>query len=358
MKKSIVMIMVMALLAVMTPMNVFAKAPDLSNYESETLAEVFAQEGIEFDFSSSNYSDTGGTRATVYLFRQNGCLNCKDFLNFVKNTLLTECGDRFKVISFELRDHPNNFNLLNQLAAFYGVKSSTYTTPFIIINDEVYQGPIDAEKQERIKLNIYGRNGYDVMEEMDKGITNIGDSDKRSFRDPDSGVSLYSRSIDLLRRHQLKATPIDLSHLKMEDYEYWKAYDIDLYDGDQIVPLESGEFGICIPVTSETRRTYYKIAYVENDSIEETFDGIREMGAVCFDTPHLSQYAVFIDKQDDASADKVEETIKPDHNPKKQESEPNPYTADPLFTYVGLLGIGIMILFGGMVVYFENKEQN
>lgn len=368
MKKSMMMAIVLALLVLFVPVDVSAKAPDLSRYQSETLEEVFEQEGIDYDFSTSKYSDKGDSKPVIYLFRQNGCLNCKNFLNYMKDTLLPKYGANFRVVSFELKDHPINFSLLNELAAFFNVKSTTYTTPFIIINDNVFQGHIDAAMKEEIEENVSYSKTYDVMEEMDKGITNVGDSAQRDFFDEESGVLLLSRTVVLKRKYKLKATQIDLSHVKMEGYKYWKAYEIDMYDGDQIVPLNSGGYGICIP-----RNTIMdpdtKVAYIKDDKIVEETNAIMEIGEVCFETPHLSQYAIYnVEKDTDAPNDdsnsenndnegNTEDTKNPTNN-QKEEKEPNPYTADPLLTYVGIFGIGIMILFGGMIVYFDKKEQN
>lgn len=372
MKKSILMAMIMALLVMIAPEYVSAKAPDLSKYESETLKEVFEQEGIDYDFSTSKYSESGNSKIVMYLFRQNGCLNCKNFLNYMKETLLPNYGDRFIVKSFELKDHPINFGLLDTFAAFYNVKATTYTTPLIIVNDKIYQGNLDAEMKKQLEQNLDYNNRFDVMKELDKGITNIGDSAQREFKDKESDVFFSSFDHDLRRKHELKATPIDLSHIKMDGYQYWKAYDIDMYDGDQKLTLNNGTYMICVP-KEKPMHADTKVAYIEDNKIKESQLVIGEMYHVCFRTPHLSQYAFYTvgpdnndsdhgidnktENEKNDKADITEDTKKPLNN-QKEESEPNPYTMDPLLSYVGLFAIGVMCLFGGMFVYFGKKEQN
>lgn len=92
---------------------------DLSKYASETLSETFAAENISYDFASSNYRDTNDV-TTIYVFRKDGCKNCENFYNFIKNNLLPAHGDKFRVVSYELSQNNRNFTLLEQIADAYG----------------------------------------------------------------------------------------------------------------------------------------------------------------------------------------------------------------------------------------------
>jgi len=106
MKKSIYLIGFAILLSIfMVPTRTLAQDLDLSKYHSETLQEAFQKENITYDFT--NYQETNDM-VPIYLFRLDGCGNCKGFLNFVANDLLVNHKEKFKIISYEMKNYPIN----------------------------------------------------------------------------------------------------------------------------------------------------------------------------------------------------------------------------------------------------------
>lgn len=59
--------------------NVYAADLNLALYTSETLEETLISENIT-GYDLTNYDQNDTNRVTIYVFRKNGCLNCKNFL--------------------------------------------------------------------------------------------------------------------------------------------------------------------------------------------------------------------------------------------------------------------------------------
>lgn len=357
MKKSILALMTLLMFVMILPSTIKAASLDLSKYKAETLEEAFAQEGIDFDFSNSTYDDTNELKPTIYLFRKDGCLNCKNFLNYVKNTLLAQYPDRFRIVSYELGNEPINFGLLNTLADFYDQKATTYATPVVIIKDKMFQGYVDNDMQKEIEETLLDRsNRLDVLTEIEKGHTKLSESTKYFFQTEEVNIVIEN---ELPYRYQLKSSEVDLSHVKNEGYQYLTAYDIDIYDGNQIVSVKDNRMRICM--NAPRGEGAYQVAYIKDDQIVETSGAMRDFETVCFDTDHLSQYAVYSKNPSDTTTpddqDKPNDSSTNDNENKQPVAEENPNTADPLIHYLSLLGVGAVVLCGALMAYQVKRER-
>lgn len=334
MKKNIYFIGLAILISIfMIPTSAFAEDLDLSKYHSENLQEAFQKESITYDFT--NYQETDDM-VPVYLFRLDGCGNCKGFLNFVANDLLVNHKEKFKIISYEMRNDPINLNLRTKVQNFLGEKVDV--TPYIIIGDKTFSGYIDSTKQSQIKeaiISLYNSDDrYDVFDEMQ--------DNKKVFSD--AGITFTSKKgID--KNYTLKASEIDKSDVKLDnEYSYVTAYDITMYNGTTVVPMSDGSFEIRIPVS--TKYDMYKVGYINNGSILEVLDATYDNSYVVFTTTHLSEYAVYGMNHKDMDA-----SITTDN----KVSEKNPNTFDNIQIFEILLGIGFLSLTGSLLVLKKKK---
>lgn len=336
MKKGIYLVGLAILLSVfMIPTSAYAEDLDLSRYHSETLQEAFQKENITYDFS--NYQETSDM-VPVYLFRLDGCGNCKGFLNFVASDLLVNHKEKFKIVSYEMRNDPINIGLRDKVQNFLG--ESVNVTPYIIIGDKTFSGYIDSTKQTQIKeaiISLYNSNDkYDVFDDMQ--------NNKKVFSDADITFT-SEKGID--KNYTLKATKIDASNVKLDDeYSYLTAYDITMYNGVTVVPMNNGSFEIRIPV--DTKYDMYKVGYINSGNIAEVLDATYDNGFVVFTTTHLSEYAVYgKNRRGIDTSVAVDNTV----------TEQNPNTLDNIQTFEIILGIGLLSLAGSMLV-LKKKRMN
>lgn len=268
----------------------FSTNASAASYVSETLEETFTNENIDYDFTKSNYSDSGD-KVTIYVFRNAGCSNCKNFYNFVKSQLLENYADQFKVVSYELSQNRVNFTLLEQLASFFNQTSSNsrYGAPIVIVGSTMSQDFVTSSREQEIINLINSHTTYDVMQELNDGVTNINDSLKTQFTA--SNNATLKTSDPFYRSHTFNSTAIDASSVKLDDYEYISAYDLTFANGTTPVALTNTNLTISLPVN----KTYksYKVVYLNRGSIAETYDATYQNNQVTFNTSHLSEYAIF-----------------------------------------------------------------
>lgn len=310
---------------------------DLSAYTSETLEEAFTEDGITFDFSTSSYDESNTTNKTIiYLARKNGCLNCKNFLNFIANELLPNYADKFVVKSYEISQHQNNYNLISKLATFYGQPfDGGFTTPAVAAGTTFSTGFVDAARQAEIKSVITSGDTYDAVAAINAGASSYTSGSAVNFND--QNVQLHAAQ-GFNDRFSLRVTPIDRSSVVLNGYEYIKAYDISLYNYSTKVAVKNNNLQITLPVNN----TYasYRVAYVENGQIVEEFDVTRNNDTISFTTTHLSEYVIYGNKS--ADANKTNATTNLPNNPK---------TADPVMIYGSILAFGIIALTTGIIGY-------
>lgn len=343
MKKNLFLTLLVIILILILPKSVNAAGLDLTKYTSESLSEAFMDESIT-GVNYGNYSETGD-KVTIYLFRGKGCLNCINFLNYIKDTLIPKYGDRFKVVSYKVAENGvtnANFNLLNKTASFLNKESEdgTYATPYIVIGDKAFSGYIDTDKKTQIETIIQSNTKYNVLEEMVKGISNV--EDNKFFTE--NGIAITSGDA-LSSIYTLKVSLTDLNSVKLDGFNYIVAYDITMYNGSIAVPLNDGLFNIKIPVS--TKYDTYKVAYIKNGNILEEFDATYENGFISFTTTHLSEYAVY-----------GKNNIKIETSIDKVENEKNPNTLDNIQIYGMLFVLGIIAILGSIVLYKQKLKYN
>lgn len=81
---------------------------------------------------------------------------------------------------------------------------------------------------------------------------------------------------------------------KIKDLKLINLYEIQMFDGDVVVPMENGKFTISIAI-DESLRNYdnYKVIYINEDGvIAETINAKLVDGKVVFTTTHLSTYGI------------------------------------------------------------------
>lgn len=268
---------------------VSAKDYSIDMYQTETLDEVFVKEGItNYDLNEYNRTDLDNKRVNIYLFRLNGCLNCKSFLNYTAQTLLKNYGDKIKITSFEMRDNPRNNNLRLDIQAFRG--ESNNVAPYIVIGNKSWSGPIDSTKQGEIAKAIEefyaSQDKYDVLKDMSAKLFSH------------NGVTLVSEQ-PLNKDYTLQAIMTNRQDLFLEEgYQFIYSLAIDMYQGGQIVPI-ANQGNLHIHVSMLGGFDEYKVAYVdESGKIVEVLDATHVNNDLQFITTHLSEYAIFGKKND------------------------------------------------------------
>ncbi len=123
-------------------------------------------EAEEFELENKDYKETDD-QAIIYLFRGQGCGYCRKFINFL-NSISTEYGKYFKVISFEVWNDAANGDLMSKIPLVTEVEARG--VPYIIIGDKVFDGYTESY-DEAIKEQImkqYKNSSYDVFKELKK----------------------------------------------------------------------------------------------------------------------------------------------------------------------------------------------
>ena len=168
MKKYIIILV--SLLFVVCPLVLKADEEekiDLSNYNTLNLVQALEDEEISKDFK--NYEETDD-QITIYMFRGKGCGYCRSFLNFI-NSITTEYGNYFKLVSFEAWYDANNSALLDTISTFMGEKATG--VPYIIIGDQAFPGysnSYDDSIKQAITTLYNSKDRYDVFEEYNKNL--------------------------------------------------------------------------------------------------------------------------------------------------------------------------------------------
>lgn len=335
MKKRILLGFLMILSLILIPKTTFAANLDLTGTTKETLEEAFNADSIT-GYDLSNYSETGD-KVVIYLFRKDGCINCKNFLNYIKETLLPKYGDKFKVTSYEVSQNQSNNILANKVRAFFNEDvSSSYYTPYVVVGNQKFSGAISNDAKTQIENIINSNVKYDVLSEMQNGVSNI--NTKTNFTD--NNVTFLSNEA-LNNAYTLKVTTIDKSNLALENYNYIIAYDISMYSGNSIVSMNNGSYKISIPMDNKYKT--YKVAYINNNKIIETLDGVYENGFVSFNTTHLSEYAVYGTNGNIIEGNEV--------------NEKNPQTLDKIGIYFIMLSVGVFVSLSSLLILKKSKSS-
>lgn len=338
---------------------VSAKEYDVTMYATETLEEVFIKEGVtNYDLSEYNKTDLDDKRVTIYLFRLNGCQNCKNFLNYTAQTLLQTYGDKIKIVSFEMRDDQRNNNLRLDIQKFRG--ESDNTAPYIVIGNKSWNGPIDSAKQKQIEKSIeevYNtQNKYDIFKDMSGKLFSH------------NGVTLVSEQ-SFSPNYTLQAVMTSRQDLILEEgYQFIYSLDITMRDGNQIVPIQNSA-PLHIHVSMPNVFDAYKVAYVDaGGNIVEVLDATYANNDLSFTTTHLSEYAIFGKKKDTTppttpgdggNVDNDSNTdVGNDNNTDQTVTENVPQTLDNIQSYVFLLLFGLCTFVISFILYSRKNSKS
>ena len=168
-------ILILLLVVAMLPFRVFAKS-FLDDYKTKNLKDTLAEEGIELENKDYKEDDK---QAIIYMFRGKGCGYCKAFLNFL-NSISTEYGQYFRLVSFEVWNDSVNSDLLNKVPLVTNEPAGG--VPYIIIGEKVFAGyasAYDEDIKKAIKAQ-YDDPSYDVMEKLDERLNGNTKSDTSS----------------------------------------------------------------------------------------------------------------------------------------------------------------------------------
>lgn len=305
---------------------------------------------IDYDFTGSAYDEnvTEG-KTIIYVFFLDNCSRCKNFYKFIATDLLPNYADKFIVKSYPL---PYNFELLNALAKHYGTlpDNGNYSTPIVIVGKTFSTGGVDQARQDEIKAILdSGGSTYDAVERINSGY---------ATPDATTQTQLSSRNISMKcgtpvdSEYKLEATEIDRSNLTLEGYDYINANDISAYRYGKYVPITNNQLEITIPVDKEYKN--YRVAYIEDGAIKETFDAQYTNGKVTFTTSHLSEYAVYGTNNADVSTLAPAGSTNKDSSTNKNTAAAipaNPNTADSIILYGIVLAVSIITLGGSILTY-------
>lgn len=170
MKKKLVLLFILAILPICT----FAKTY-YADYNYKNFKDTLIEEGIELQ--NKNYKENS-KQAIIYLFRGKGCGFCHRLLEYL-NSISTEYGDKFKVVSFEVWQDEKNKTLFNKVANVTGVSNNG--VPYYIIGEKVFTGYAEEFNEGIIEAinNEYNKKGEDVFEKLaksEKPVTSGGDT--------------------------------------------------------------------------------------------------------------------------------------------------------------------------------------
>ncbi|MCI8383291.1 MAG: hypothetical protein HFJ33_00130 [Clostridia bacterium] len=372
MKKKITMIILTILMVLFTiQLKVNAASIDLSKYTSEELADTLKVEGVT-NANLDKYNIPNSKRVNIYIFRADGCQNCKNlYTNYIATKLLNSHGDKIKIITYEIKSNRINYGLLDSAKALLKEQAGSYSTPTIFIGNKTFAGdlasgdPAVPQKQAEIEKAIdalYNSNDrYDILEEL---------TGTKLFTNNTTNITLTSGT-RLDRNYVLKTTETNNQNIVLqENYNYIISYDISMYDeNDKIVPLTNGSYKIKIPVN--VKYDTYKVGYVKDGKIQEEFDATYSNNTIEFTTTHLSEYMIYgmnhkkpdVDQNvniDEDQNQKTETIVNTTQNNKKvlntKKEEQNPQTLDDIETYFIVLGLG-MVVFIASTIAIKKKEN-
>lgn len=164
MKKKVLVILLLAIMAIL-PFKVSAKS-FLDDYTTKNFVDTLKDEEIELINKDYKENDK---QAIIYMFRGKGCGFCRKFLEFL-NSISTEYGQYFKLVSFEVWNDQTNAGLFKKVPLVTDEPAGG--VPYIIIGEKVFGG-YASDYDEDIKkaiMNQYNDPSYDVMEKLEERL--------------------------------------------------------------------------------------------------------------------------------------------------------------------------------------------
>ena len=188
-------------------------------------------------------------------------------------------------------------------------------------------------------INKYITSDMDIIYNENGSVTftNKKTEDDKIFSIKSTLNVVFTSKSELGKAYILKTDTIKVNDLVVEGYSPISGYDINVYNGNEIVEMKNGEFEITIPIAVKYDK--YIVAYVKDGKVIETIDATYNDGFVTFKTSHLSEYAVFGKNENNSTNDKESETIK------------NPQTGDNILVSVTtLISSSCALLFAGLKI--------
>lgn len=134
--------------------------PTMVSASTEVLdfKDTLASEGIELKYE--DYKETDD-QVKIYLFRSDGCIHCRDFLNFL-NDNAKEIGNKFKLRSFEVSNSDNQ-KVKEDVISYFSLTAPG--TPLIVIGESTFYGFSVASSGEKVLKAI--NEEYEAKEKFD-----------------------------------------------------------------------------------------------------------------------------------------------------------------------------------------------
>ena len=365
MRRNISIIILIILISIfIIPTKVKSAVIDLSKYTSEDLVTTFNKEGIT-SYDLTKYNIKNDKRINIYIFRGDGCQYCKNlYTSYIATKLLASHGDKIKITSYEVRNNTLNYNLLDKAKTLLNEQAGSYATPTMFIGNKTFSGDLvitdAAQKQTEIENAIdalyNSNNRYDIIEEL---------AGKNVFADNTNNITLTSNT-RLDKNYTLKVNKVDNANIKAEEgYEYIVSYDITMYNGTTVVPLNNGSYKIRIPINAKYDK--YKVGYIKDGKIQENFVATYNNNYIEFTTTHLSEYAVYgaNNKTPDSNQNGNQNTNtnqngninknNTTNTNKNTVNEKNPQTLDTIQTYITILALGSITLITSIIILKKKR---
>ncbi len=161
-------------------------------YKTMTLKEALDQEQIESKLGSYIESED---KATVYLFRGNGCGYCRGFLTYL-NDHIDELGKYFNLVSYEVWEDATNADLMQEVGNFTGVAAQG--VPYIIVGERVFDGFTEEAYGEEfaaaVKALYESNDRYDVF----KAMANAEKQEKKAANSANNKIIIWDAVFSMI----------------------------------------------------------------------------------------------------------------------------------------------------------------
>lgn len=145
------------------------------------------------------------------------------------------------------------------------------------------------------KYTVNKKSGQYLVEEnkiVESNNKDVKFESKDAFSN-DYKLVVTAKNKEEINKIAEKVKNIYSKNSKVKNANLLALYEIDITDGNNIIPMNNGKFTISIAI-DESLRKYdtYKVIYVNNNGVEETIDAKLIDGKIVFTTSHLSTYGI------------------------------------------------------------------
>ena len=171
--------------------------------------------------------------------------------------------------------------LNKELFNSYNSQNNKY---FMILDSDLYNG----NKVQNTVYLLFSSNIMDIVEDNNTNIT-----------DNDSGIRLSASGVSLGIDTKLEVNEIidedtkNIIEIAIDDEDkIYKAFDISLYNNDNIKKQPFGYVTISIPVPGNMKKDNLIVYRIDNDGNKITYDVEIKDGYAVFSTNHFSNYVL------------------------------------------------------------------